>query len=291
MGSRLTQILKKDNHETVHLSRHPSLKSGVESYKWSIDKSEIDTRALEKIDAIVHLAGAGVADQKWSKARKRMLHSSRIDSTRLLFDALKNAGSKPKVLVSASGVGYYGTDTGNAWVTEENKGGTDFLAQLCRGWEAAADEVGTLGIRTVKLRIGVVLDEKGGALKKMVLPVQYGAGAPLGSGQQYMSWIHLDDLCRMIGHCIQNNEISGVFNAVSDDPKTNTAFTRSIARTLKKPLWLPNVPAFVLKLVFGKMSSIILGGNRVSNDQIKATGFTFKYSELDKALEQILRQH
>jgi uncharacterized protein len=286
IGKRLTDLLLKKGYQVSHLSR--SSKSGrVPSFVWDVDKGEMDSKALEGVDAIIHLAGAGVADKRWSKSRKEEILMSRVKSTELLHNTLLATPNTVKAIVSASAIGYYGFQSDEE-LTEESKQGSDFLAKVTNQWEAEADKLTSLKIRVVKLRIGIVLSEKGGALVEMAKPIRWGVGSPLGVGSQYISWIHLDDLCEMFIHAIETDQMEGAYNAVSGNWVTNEEMTKAIAHELKRPLWLPNVPTFVLKIVVGEMAAIVLGGSKVSADKIKKTGFEFQYSKLENALEELL---
>ncbi len=288
IGTALTTLLTSRGHQVRHLSRTPTSGGQVQEYKWDISNNYIDKQALEGLDAIVHLAGESVAAGRWTAKQKEKIINSRRDSARLLFNAISERGTKPTHFISASGVGYYGVDTGTRWMTEADKQGDGFLAEVVHHWEASADEFAQLDIQVTKLRIGMVLSADGGALDKIVQPIKYGVGAPLGSGQQQISWIHIEDLARLVSHVMEGKH-TGVYNAVSSDPVSNAVLTQSIARTLHKPLWLPNVPAFVLKMLLGEMSAIVLGGNRVANEKIKATGFRFEFESIDQAMTQLLR--
>jgi uncharacterized protein (TIGR01777 family) len=288
IGKRLTDLLLKRGYEVSHLSR--SSKSGlVPSFVWDVDKGEMDSQALEGVDAIIHLAGAGVADKRWSKSRKEEILISRVKSSQLLYKKLATINHSVKTVVSASAIGYYGFESEEVF-TEESSSGTDFLAQVTKQWEAEVDKLTALNLRIVKLRIGIVLSEKGGALPEMAKPIRLGVGSPLGSGKQQLSWIHLDDLCEMFIHAVRTDQMQGAYNAVSGNWVTNAELTKTIAQVLKKPLWLPNAPAFVLKIIVGEMADIVLGGSKVSADKIKKTGFNFRYSNLEEALNNCLKQ-
>ncbi len=287
VGNRLKELLLSKKGEVALLSRR-STDESKDLYNWSIDKQTIDPLAMKGLQAVVHLAGAGVADGRWTEARKKEILESRIKSTVLLHDQLANLQKRPEVFVSASAVGIYGYDTGDELITEESTVANDFLADVVKQWEAAVDSISDLGIRVVKLRIGIVLASSGGALPKIVQPIKLFAGAPLGSGQQYMSWIHVEDLCRMILWSIDEPSMRGTYNAVGPKPATNAELTKAVASILSKPLFLPNVPSFVMRLIFGEMGNIVLGGNRVSNEKMAATGFQHQYPELKAALQDLL---
>ncbi|MDF9794755.1 uncharacterized protein (TIGR01777 family) [Catalinimonas alkaloidigena] len=300
IGSRLTPMLQEEGYEVSHLSRSrpDRSRSGrsqkenepVKTYVWDIQKKEIEPEAVKQADYIIHLAGAGIADSRWTDSRKQIIVKSRTETTRLLHDTLAQLGEhKVKAFLSASGISIYGADTGSTEIYESSPKSDEFIADVVKQWEASVDEISRLNIRTVKLRTGVVLSMKGGALPKIVQPIKLGAGAPLGSGQQYMSWIHIDDICRMYIHALENETVEGVYNAVAPRPVTNKELTQTAAKILHRPLFLPNVPAFALRLAFGEMASIVLGGNKLSNQKIESTGFDFRYKRVEAALTDLLK--
>ena len=290
VGSRLTEMLLNKGFEVSHIGR--TKKAGrVPSFVWDIKQKKFDAHALKGVNTIVHLAGAGVADKRWTTARKKEILGSRIESTKLLFETLKTTSNEVNTVVAASAIGYYGFGMGEETVEEDSKPGTDFLAQVTKQWEAHVDKIGTLGIRMVKLRIGIVLSEKGGALAEMAKPIKLGAGAALGSGKQYLSWIHLDDLCEMFIKAIAAENMNGAYNAVGTGWVTNQEMTKAIAHILKKPLLLPSVPGFVLKIILGEMADMVLNGSKVSSKKIQKTGFSFQYTSLDDALKNLLQKN
>ncbi len=291
VGTRLSEMLLEQGYTVRHLSRTPGKEtSPITTYLWDIKQQYINPEALSGVDYVVHLAGAGVADQRWTDARKQAILRSRTESTRLLHHALSQPDAPAlKAFVSASAIGIYGADTGDALLTEESPASHDFLADVVVQWEAAADTIAALDIRTVKLRIGIVLSEKGGALLPIARTVRWYVGAPLGSGNQYMSWIHIDDLCRMFIYAIENQALTGVYNAVGTQPVTNRTMTQAAAKVLQRPLFLPNVPGFALKLALGELASVILGGNRVSSQRIEDAGFAHSFNKIDVALADLLK--
>jgi len=290
VGSRLTEMLLNKGFEVSHIGR--TKKAGrVPSFVWDIKQKKFDAQALKGVNTIVHLAGAGVADKRWTTARKKEILGSRIESTKLLFETLKTTSNEVNTVVAASAIGFYGFGMGEETVEEDSKPGTDFLAQVTKQWEAQVDKIGTLGIRMVKLRIGIVLSEKGGALAEMAKPIKLGAGAALGSGKQYLSWIHLDDLCEMFIKAIAAENMNGAYNAVGTGWVTNQEMTEAIAHILKKPLLLPSVPGFVLKIILGEMADMVLNGSKVSSKKIQKTGFSFQYTSLDDALKNLLQKN
>jgi len=288
VGSRLTNYLNGKGHEVSVLSRKKFRHLHATVFEWNPKENYIEDGALHEVDAIVNLAGAGVADKPWSTERKKVLMDSRINSAKCLFENLKNLNNFPSVIVNASAVGYYGYGHADHLFNEEEDSGADYLAEICVKWEEAANQFLKLDTRLVKLRIGMVLDEKGGALKKIKQPIQLFAGAVLGSGDQMISWIHAEDMYRMIEFTIENKNVSGAYNAESQPSVSNKEFTKTLAEVIKRPLFLPNVPSFVLKMMLGEMSEIVLRGSSVSNEKIKAAGFKFKFEDLKAALVDLL---
>ncbi len=290
IGSSLSNSLTKNDYHISILSRSIKKKEGVSFYFWDINNQKIDIAAIKNATHIIHLAGAGVAEKRWSDERKKELRYSRIKSAELLFKTIQGLKTKPKTIISASAIGAYGHDTGGVLVDEERiKPVDDFLATLTRDWEEEVRKFTQIGIRTVIFRIGVVLSQEGGALPRMILPVKYGIGSPLGTGEQYISWIHINDLIRMMVYAIENERMSGIFNAVAPHPLTNKEFMKEIATVLKKPMFLPNIPGFILRLALGEMASIVIGGNRVSSRKIETSGFKFQYKYLREALRDLLK--
>jgi uncharacterized protein (TIGR01777 family) len=292
IGTRLTELLLEKGYTVAFLSRKANTKpdsQGIRTYHWDIAKGEIDTQSILEADYLIHLAGAGVADKRWTDSRKQEIIDSRTQSTKLLAEQFRAVPHKLKAFISASAVGIYGADTGTTILTEATSPGADFLSEVTQLWETGADEIAQLSIRTVKLRIGIVLSEKGGALAKIAQPIRLGAGSALGSGKQYLSWIHLDDMARLFIYAIENEQMRGIYNAVAPNPVTNEQLTQLAAKVLKKPLWLPNVPAFALRLAFGELSEVILGGNYVLNKRIaEQTAFSYEFTDAEKALQNLL---
>jgi uncharacterized protein len=287
VGKRLTELLLQKGYQVSHLGRSKKLGS-VPSFLWDVEKEFIESAALADVDTVIHLAGAGVADKRWTTNRKKEILESRTKSTALLFEELKREKHNVTTFISASAVGYYGFGLSDEVFTEEHKSGSDFLAQVTRQWEEQVDKITFLGIRVVKLRIGIVLSEKGGALAEMAKPIKFGVGAPLGSGKQYLTWIHLDDLCEMFSKAIDDQQMNGVYNAVGPEWVTNVDMTKSIASVLKRPLWLPPIPNFVMKIVLGEMADLVLNGSKTSAEKIQRAGFKFRFTNLDEAIKDLL---
>ena len=287
IGTRLTELLQQKGYDVAHVGRSKK-KRFIESFTWNIDQHYIEPGALIGVNAIIHLAGAGVADKPWTEKRKEEILLSRIRSTRLLYDELKLGNHHVRVLVCASAIGYYGVEDDGNVLTEQSKPGVDFLADVTRRWEAEADKISEF-VRVCKIRTGIVLSTKGGALPKIVAPVNWFVGSPLGTGNQFMNWIHIDDLCAMYIRMIEDDSLSGAYNAVAPNPVTNRELTKTVARVLKKPLILPAVPAFALKFVLGEMAYIVLRGGKVSSEKIQRKGFTFAFTDLEHALRNLLK--
>ncbi len=283
IGTSLCNLLKAKSYTILILSRTKSDNPNI--FYWSIEDHYIDNEAIVRADYIIHLAGAGIADKRWSKERKRILINSRVETANLLFEKVKELNPNLKGFISASAIGYYGATTSEKIYEEYDAPGNDFISHICKVWEKAANQFNALNIRTVIFRNGVVLSKDGGALEKLSKPIKLGVGAPIGSGEQFMPWIHLEDLCNMYLESIENKEIRGVYNAVAPEHITNKSLTKIIAKKLKKPLWLPNIPAFVMKLILGEMAVILLEGSRVSSEKITLTGFKFRYPKINDALD------
>jgi len=286
IGTKLTEHLLNEGHVVSHLGR--SKKNGeIPSFVWNVEKGQIDEKALEGVDTIINLAGAGVADKRWTASRKKLILESRTQSCALLYESLRRTSHEVTTFITASAIGYYGFDSAEV-CTEESPPGNDFLAQVTRQWEATADRISILGIRVVKLRIGIVLSNTGGALMEMARPVRWWVGSPLGSGRQVMSWIHIDDLCRMFLRASVNEQMSGAYNAVGPEWATNEELTGAIAKILHKPILLPPVPAFALRLALGEMADMVLTGSKISSAKIQRAGFEFQFKSLEPALSNLL---
>lgn len=264
-------------------------KKNPNEFEWNIDAQTIDESVFENLDHIIHLAGCGIAEKKWTPARKKEIISSRVDSAKLILNSLLQRGQKIKSFISSSGISAYGTVTSDKIFEEKDDFGSDFLADVVKKWENIADEFESKNIadKVVKLRTAVVLSDSG-AIKKMIDPIKNYIGSPLGNGNQWMPWIHIDDLVNMYIFCIENN-IQGSFNASASEHVTNKQVTMKIAEKLNRPILFPNVPSFIIKFIFGEISDMILKGSRVSNQKILNCGFQFRFSEIDSALEKLLK--
>ena len=279
VGTRLTQLLIERKHDVRVLSRSPRL---ANEFMWDISKGFIADEAIENIEYIIHLAGAGIADKRWTKERKKVITASRVDTANLVFQKIKEKNISLKGFISSSGSNYYGATTTAIIHKESDPAGIDFLGVVCQEWEAAATQFQKRDIPVTILRTGVVLSKRGGALEKMKTPVI----SPLGSGKQFMPWIHIDDLCAMFIKTVEEN-ISGVYNAVAPEHSNSNAFSKTLAKVLKRVFIPIAVPGFLLKLVFGELAVILLQGSRLSSKKITDKGFVFKYDTLKKALENL----
>lgn len=285
IGQALAPSLERNGHEVVRFVRRPR-REGNEAH-WDPERGEIDASVLARVDAVVNLSGANIAGGRWSEARKELLRASRVGPTRLLAQTLAALQTKPKVLLSSSAVGYYGS-RGEVWVTEGDGPGSGFLSRLCVDWEKATEPAASAGIRVVLPRTGVVLSPAGGALGKMLLPFKAGLGGVVGPGTQYMSWIALDDLLGVIRHALEDPTARGPLNAVAPAPVTNTEFTKTLGRVLGRPTIMP-VPAFALRLAFGEMAdATLLSSTRARPGRLEQTGYRFLFPELEGALRHVL---
>lgn len=261
----------------------------VTAYQWDPAREPAPAKAFEGVDAVFHLAGDPVAEGRWTAAKKARLRDSRIIGTRNLIQTLSELKAKPKVLVSASAVGYYG-DRGEEILDESAEPRGDFLGELCQAWERESNEAEKLGIRVVTIRVGIVLGEKGGALARMLLPFYCGLGAPLGSGKQFMPWIHIEDLVRMMLFAAENENVRGALNGVAPNPVTNRKFTKTLGKVLSRPTIFPPVPGFMLSLMFGEFGQILLHSQRVVPKKSLDAGFQFQFAELEPALRNVLKR-
>ncbi|MBW4888375.1 TIGR01777 family oxidoreductase [Mucilaginibacter sp. HMF5004] len=286
LGKQLTDALIIQGHNVSHLSRRAGNNAVVKTFLWDIAKGTIDPECINGIDTIVHLAGEGIAEKRWTTERKKLLIESRTKSIGLIYKLLKSTPHTVKHIVSASATGYY-SDRGNELLTETSPPAHDFLSDCCVQWEKAVDEGEALGLRVVKFRTGVVLSPAGGALPLMAKPVQFFVGSPLGSGKQWIPWIHHRDVVAMYLLGITNEKLTGVYNMVAPNPVTNAQLTKAIAKQLHRPLWAPRVPAFALKLLLGEMSLVVLGSTKVSSGKIEQTGFKFSYPDVESALKEL----
>jgi uncharacterized protein (TIGR01777 family) len=290
IGRHLSEKLKKNNYNVILLSRTSNPEIDDPVYKWNPEKNYIDPASIDIADCIIHLAGAGIGDKRWTKKRKQLIADSRIKTSELILNKVRESGKELKSFISASGTGYYGAVTKEKIFTESDPPAGDFIGEVCKLWEQSADRFRELGIRTVKLRTGIVLAPDGGAVEKMISPVKLGIGSSLGSGRQYIPWIHIDDLCSIYLKAIQDPKMKGTYNAVAPDHTNNREFMQTMAGILGKPFFFPSIPELFIRLLFGKMSDIILKGSRVSADKIISAGYTFEFPELGSAMKNLFTE-
>lgn len=289
VGQALVNLFHEEGIDVNYLTTSRNkikTQSNYQGFYWNPSNSEIAPECFQGVSTLINLAGASVA-KRWTSSYKKEILNSRIDSLNTLKTALEKHDHHIKHLISASAVGLYKDSLTKFHEEDDFTKGENFLADVVEQWESAADELGNLGLEITKIRIGVVLSDEGGALEKIKSPIEKYAGAPLGSGKQWQSWIHISDLARLF-HYVMEERLEGAFNAVSPNPVTNKEMTECIAKCLKKPLILPNVPEFVLKLMLGEMAAIVLGSQLVSSNKILSTGFQFRYAQLKPALANLL---
>jgi uncharacterized protein (TIGR01777 family) len=284
VGSYLTRELVKLGHEVVYLSRKPGEKKGIRLYEWNIEKGYIDEKAFEGVDVVINLAGAGIADQRWTKQYKEELYNSRILSTRLLVSALNKRTTPVRTFVSTSAIGIYANAPDKA--DETTPPGTDFLANLCRDWEQEASAIGRT--RLVIIRVGMVLAAEAGLIPRLSKPVKYGVGAALAGGEQLVSWIHIQDLVGIYLKALADEGMEGIYNAVAPQSETNKALTLAIAERLNRHILLPSIPEMALKLLFGELASHLVANQNISAAKIKSAGYEFSYPSLSKALDNLM---
>lgn len=286
LGKDLIATLLKRGNQVSILSRKAQEIKNVKVFLWDINQQQIDADCLNGVDSIIHLAGENISSEKWSDKRKKEIINSRVRSAQLLFKTIRENKNQVKNFISAAAVGIYG-DRGNEILTEEMQAGTDFMADCCVKWEAAADEGQELGLRVVKLRTGVVFSKESGALPAMAKPIQFFAGAPLGSGQQWVPWVHHADMTQIYLYALDHQTINGAYNCCAPFPETNKTITKAIAKQLQRPVWPFNIPKSVLKLILGEMSVIVLNSNNTAVKKLSDTGFIFQFPRIKEALSDI----
>ena len=292
VGTALTDLLLQNNHSVIILSRKKR-KSTLPNCKyalWDTDKGTIEDGIIATVDYIVHLAGENVAEKRWTKQRKEAILNSRVNSGHCIAKALKETPNKVKAVIAASAIGWYGPDQINGRpFTEEALHHHDYLGDTCYQWEQSVAPIREMGIRLVQLRIGIVLSEKGGALKEFMKPLQFGAAVTMGSGKQIVSWIHVYDLCSMILFGMEQKGLSGVFNAVSPNPVSNQSLVEELVKASKKSFIIKiKLPAFLLKIILGEMSIEVLKSTTVSADKVLSAGFKFNFPSISMAINELV---
>lgn len=289
IGSALVPELVGAGHEILRFVRHGSLRR-TGTALWDPTLGMIDASALEGLDAVIHLAGENIGAGRWSAAKKARIYASRVDGTRLLATAIAGLQRPPRTLVAASAIGYYGHREDDI-VDEDSAPGAGFLANVVREWEAATQSAAQRGVRVVNMRFGMVLSSEGGALASMIPAFRFMLGGPMGSGEQYISWVAIDDAVGSVLHVLQHNELSGPVNAVAPTPVTNAEFSATLGRVLSRPAALP-LPAFAVKLLFGEMGEeLLLSSTRVEPHRLKESGYAFRFPALEAALRHLLGRH
>ncbi len=288
VGTRLTKLLLAKGYEvnTLGRTKRTKQKTKVNSFVWNVEAGEIDAEAFEGVEAVIHLAGAGVADKRWNDARKEEIISSRVNSAKLIFDFLKKNKHEVKTFISAAAVGYYG-DCEDEVVTEERKPGKGFLAEVCKQWEQSAKQVSKLGIREARCRIGIVLSKEGGALPELTRTIPFGLASYFSKDNLYYPWIHVDDVCGIMIHALENELVAGAYNTTAPAPLLMKDLMKEILIAKESKAVLVPAPAFALKLAMGEMSEMLLGSQRCSADKIMEAGFRFKFADIHPALQNI----
>ncbi len=289
VGSHLTNLLQQKGIEINYLTTTKDKIKKVQGFKgfyWDPEKGEIDTKALEGVEVIIHLAGANLAE-RWTESYKKEIIVSRVKSAKLLYTTLQNNSHQVKRFISASGIAVYPDSLIKLYTEENEKVDDSFVGEVVVKWEAATMDFEELGINVSIIRLGMVLAREGGALPKFIEPTAFNAGAPLGRGKQWQSWIHIDDVAGIFHHVLEN-DLDGVFNAVAPNPVTNKELVKCIAKSMDRSVWLPKIPSVALKIAFGEMSKVILSSQLVSSEKIQNTGYDFKFKNLSKALENLI---
>ena len=288
IGKAITKHLLFLGHEVRVLSRNPQSSGGVKAFFWNVEKQEIDEAAFVGVEHIIHLAGSGIADKRWTDERKNDILNSRVNSINLICSVIKKNNIKLKSCVGASAVGIYGMETSETIYMESQIGKDDFLTTTCIAWEASYKQIEQFSSKMAIIRVGVVLSKEGGALKKMLPIFKLGLGSAIGNGKQYMPWIHIEDLALVFCEGLFNSKISGTYNAVTPQHITNLYFSKQLALSLNKPFIMPHVPSFLLKLMYGEMAKVVLQGSRVSDKKLTDSGFVFKFPDLEAALKNLM---
>jgi hypothetical protein len=289
VGSHITKLCHQKGIKVNYLTTSKDKIENQPDYKgfyWNIENREIDENCFKNVDAIIHLAGADIA-KRWTSSYKKEIIASRTQTADLLLETLKNSGFKVPRFISASAIGVYPSSLEKLYFEDDKSVDDSFLGEVVVLWEASADKFKNMGMEVAKIRIGLVLAREGGAFPKLKDPVSFNVGTAFGSGKQWQSWIHIEDLSGIFLHVLEN-ELSGVFNGVAPNPVTNKEMMKEIAAQLNKSIWLPNVPAIALKVALGEMATVLLSSQLVSSDKIEKAGFKFRYKNLIKALEDLI---
>jgi uncharacterized protein (TIGR01777 family) len=289
IGMRLSHLLKKQGHEVAHLSRSAPSNHPFPVYEWDIAAAKIDPAAFANTSFVINLAGAGIADKPWTNARKKVIIDSRVNSTRLLKKYIEQHSGQINAFLSASAIGFYG-DRGEESVDENSAAGKGFLSESVLAWEGSIKEVAATGVRTVALRIGLVLSTEGGALPKIAMPLKFGAGSYFGNGKQWWSWAHIDDICGMFMHAMNKETMSGFYNAVGPNPVRSKELVKGIQEAKNQAAVMIPVPSFALRMTLGEMADTILFSTKVKASKIQDAGYTFQHPELIPALQHLFKE-
>lgn len=290
IGKALTKQLISKGYTVVHLGRKAYTTKEYSCYKWNIDSGEIDEKAFEGIDYVVHLAGAPIADTRWNEKGKKEIIDSRIKGSELIQSVINKKNISLKAFIGASAIGYYGAVTNETIYSEQDDNANDFLGKTCKAWEETYNEVLKFSARKVIIRVSVVLSKDGGAYSKLVPSAKLGFASCLGNGKQYMPWIHIDDIVSVFMRAIEDEKFTGIYNAATEQHCTNKEFTQKLCKSIHRPFFGLKAPAFFLKIILGEMAVMVLEGSRVSNEKLIKTGFTFKFEDLGKALEDLSKK-
>lgn len=289
IGKALCSMLLNLNYQVRILSRSKKKNTtpGIKQFQWDIESYDIEQGAIKDVDYIINLAGENISEKKWTQKQKIIIKNSRVKSTQLLYQACLKENHWPKAFIASSAIGYYGTFTSEEILDENQKHGKDFLALVCKEWEDASN-LFNKHTRTTIIRTGVVFSDKGAAFPKFLKPIKFGLGMALGSGKQYIPWIHIDDITGILIEAIKQDNLEGTYNGVAPSHITNKELVKKISGILKKPFFLPNLPPFLLKLIFGEMAGIFLEGTRVSTNKIQNAGYKFKYPDIESAIKNLV---
>lgn len=286
LGMHISFLLKEQGITVRHLSRTENLTAPYPAYKWDLNAQTIDSKAFDGVDGIIHLAGAGIADSRWTKSRKKAILDSRINSSKLLTKALKSRTDQPKVFVTCSAIGYYGNRKDTV-LDETAKPGTDFMSEVCIKWEQSVEGIRAMGIRTPIIRVGIVLSTKGGALSKLNMSYRLRIGSYFGNGQQYYSWVHLDDICQIFIKALLNDKMTGLYNGTAPTPVTNKELAQAISDAHHQKTLLVPAPSFAAKTLLGEMSAVVLNSTRAIPQALQEMQHEFQFSDLIPALEDL----
>lgn len=289
LGMRISFLLKEQGMIVRHLSRTENLNATYPAYKWDLNAQTIDPKALDGVDGIIHLAGAGIADSRWTKTRKKAILDSRINSSKLLTKALKDRTDQPNVFVTCSAIGYYGSRKDTV-LDETSESGTDFMSEICIKWEQSVEGIRAIGIRTPIIRVGIVLSTKGGALPKLNLSYPLRVGSYFGNGQQYYSWVHLDDICQIFIKALLNDKMAGIYNGTAPTPVTNKQLAKALSKAQHQKTLLIPVPPLAAKTLLGEMSAVVLNSTRVIPQALQEIQHEFQFSDLVPALEDLFKR-